>query len=191
MESLRDKYRGQAVNIVGSGASRQYMSYKHFDDGPIIALNKAGRTVENLNTINPVYIMFKDGGKRIKHHYTSEGMTYSSCDQICNNDYCMQYKPRKGSTLLLDSIESGCCFPGYSPRILFNCGELYLRFSLSSFFVALMIGRHMGCDRFNIISCDAIAGVSTDDVFYLEQARTAKIFLPHFNHRLITPTERN
>ena len=152
MESLKDKYKGQAVNLVGSGPSLEHVKKEHFMNGPVITINRAILSVELLNLDNHVYSMQKDGGEKKKYgrHNSNPACDHSpNCPDICG----LMRRPKK-ATLLVGKEESFNCLPDYQPRIVFHWGDLDLPHNEFSLLVALKLAQYMGCEKFNFISCD-------------------------------------
>ena len=187
MKSLYNKYEGQTVSIVGKGQSLQYLKPDHFVTGPVITLNESVLMVESLNLSNPIYSMQKDSGPYVKTENDDHGKFNPTCKYAPNcGDRCGGKTRPSYATLMLDVNESGCCFPDYPCRILFNTGELGLRWNLSTFFCALRMGAHFGCNKYRIICCDSIAGIDIEEA-YRDQYKVAQVFLPIIDHEFITP----
>ena len=197
MESLKNKHIGETLSIVGKGPSLQFLTRDHFEPGPIITMNQAIITVEDLDLPNPIYSMQKDGGPYATTYPMCDGNATCEYSGNCGDECGVIVRPRV-ATLLVHTYESRCCFPDYKPRVEFNVMWMGFKFHLSSFFVALRFGNHFGCTKYNIISCDAISGndnrtyiPNTRDKMktakYGEQKEIANVFLPHYQHKFITP----
>ena len=59
--SLKDRYPGQTLYIVGRGPSLAYLKPSHFGSGPIITINQAIQVVQDFKLPNDLYSMQKDG----------------------------------------------------------------------------------------------------------------------------------
>lgn len=187
MEQLKGAHQGQTVNIVGKGPSLRYLEKKHFGDGPVITLNHAILPVEALGLKNPVYSMQKDWGK-------------CSGDCAANIAKCVKVAPA-AATLLVSVHESAMCLPDYSPRLVFNLGDLGMPWNTASLFVAIAMAKYFGCEKYRLISCDAISGGdlrayepasgiidTASEAGYMQQKRVAhEKFLPKIDHEFITP----
>lgn len=200
MKSLKNKYEGQTISIVGSGPSIKYLKAEHIADGPVIAINRATVEVEALDIAGPVYSMQKDGnqqGKRKRpgdvfrnEHINSDCKYQNNCTGQCG----LMTRPTR-ATLLVHKHESLHCFSDYLPRLVFDWKELGLPCIECSTIIAIQIGKRMGCTKFRFVCCDAHA---TGDLYdrargkiepgYYEQRIHMKInFLPELDYEFVTP----
>jgi hypothetical protein len=57
---LRDRYIGETLRAIGSGASLAYLSREQIQAGPVVAINYAAYTIARLDISNTVYSLQKD-----------------------------------------------------------------------------------------------------------------------------------
>jgi len=153
MITLKNKYKGQTLNLVGSGPSGRYLKKDHFVSGPIIALNRAILSVDPFD-FKDVYSMQKDGGnRRISMDQTKLN---PNCDHSGDcGDICGAVIRPKKAILLVHNRESLYCFPDYKPRFVFSWEVLELPGNEFSMIFAIQIGKLFGCSGFRFISFDA------------------------------------
>lgn len=154
MITLREKYNDQTVWIVGKGPSLKNLKKEHFGDGPIITINQTIVPVEELDLLNPIYSLQKNGGP-LRHNIPGDNLSpdcYKECADICGN----MVRPKKAN-LVVHNLESYYCFENYSPRYVFFLEDFGLTVNRCSFVVAIGIGKLFGCSKFRFISFDAHA----------------------------------
>jgi hypothetical protein len=144
IEILKDKHKGKACYIVGTGPSILKLTETSFEiDCPIIAINRAGIVIEKLNITNPIYSMQKDGNA----FPYADGTTYTHC-------------PIKAA-LIIEVHTSKELFQEYSPRYIFNAETLrpnpygWQDFSANC---ALKIAEIFGCPGMKFMGMDAYWG---------------------------------
>lgn len=64
LEGVKLAFEGQHVWIVGKGPSLDYLTKRHFGEGPVVALNEAIHKVESLNLDNVTFALQQDAGLR-------------------------------------------------------------------------------------------------------------------------------
>ena len=152
MITLKNKYKGQILNIVGKGPSLRYLKTEHFIPGPIVTINHAIIAVEQFN-FDDVYSMQKDGGNR--RISLSQQDLNPSCEHSGDcGDTCGGMTRPKKATLLVHRHESLFCFPEYKPRVVFDWDLLGLPGNENSMIFSIQIGKLFGCTGFRFISFD-------------------------------------
>jgi len=193
LETLHKKYEGQTVSIIGSGPSIEHLELKHFEDDPVIAINRAVVKVEALAASGvDIYSLQKDGDQRgrLEYQRSSDCKYQENCQGQCG----LMVRPERAA-LIVHKHESNNCFPDYSPRFVFDWKYLGMPCNEFSMATAIQIGRFMGCAKFRFICCDAHA---TGDLRHGETGQVQNTYqgqrinikmnyLPDLDHEFITP----
>ncbi|MFH2075419.1 MAG: hypothetical protein ABIJ57_08750, partial [Pseudomonadota bacterium] len=154
MERLKNKYSGQICTLVGKGPSLEFLTKEHFVDGPVIAINHAGISVEALELPNDIYIMQKDGGHK-RRQFGNWANLIPDCDVSSECNDCEGIHKPKKAALLVHNRESLYCLLDYSPRHVMSWEVLGLSGNECSFIFAIQLAKLMGCVGFRFISFDA------------------------------------
>lgn len=198
MESLKDRHKGQAVWIVGKGPSLANLKASDIGEGPVITLNQAILAVEPLGLPNLVYSMQKDGGAR-RRPSNGEQNQCPDCDFSGQcGDTCGDMVRPKGAILLLHEHESKYCFPDYPKRHVLDWKAFGLSENVFSLILAVKLAQHMGCNKFNFISCDAHVngtsdcyvpgkGITHQDLKYICQRQGVTSIVEGLDCKWITP----
>jgi len=153
MEALRNKYKGQILNIVGKGPSLRFLKKDHFVPGPIVTINQAILAVEPFG-FEDLYSMQKDGGSRKIDK--GQWVLSSDCDYSDDCGYrCGAIIRPEKATLLVHDKESLYCFNDYSPRVVLDWLTLGLPGNENSMIFSIQLGKFFGCSGFRFISFDA------------------------------------
>jgi len=163
MKLLVNKFKDEAVWIVGKGPSLQYLRKEHILSGPIITLNQAILAVENLNFPNPIFSLQKDGGNKLIYDQATQSLICLHSPN-CGNS-CEDMVRPKEAFLMVDIHESLYCFPDYTPRLVYDWADFGMVENEFSLVIAIKIGQLMGCSKFVLVCCDAHAGGESDKLY--------------------------
>jgi len=193
INQLKNKHQNQTCQIIGKGPSLKYLTEQHIDDGPIITINDAIISVQELNMLNKVYSLQKDGG--IKRRGKTAGTLTADCDYRgqCGNHCGAMVRP-KHAGLILHQHESRYCFEDYPERYVFSLQELDLKHNENSITCALMLAKYMGCDKVRLLCCDVHANGNMrrlkDGKNYPEYKKQVSKLLPYlqdWDYEFVTP----
>ena len=181
IDEVHGMYAGKRLWIVGKGPSLLFLRHEHFmDDGPVITINEAILTVQELHLANPLYSLQKDGkpDKMVRPHNT-----------VC---LILQYPGFSEN-----------CFPQHPRRIHVTADELGFgdEVTVMSVRMCIAIGKRMGCTRMSLMCCDSIANSdmriydpkvgnvlpSGASGHYAAVIPTVKAELMNIEHEFITP----
>lgn len=137
VEILKGLYEGGTLHIVGKGPSLRHLRAEHFGDGPVMTMNEAILTVQELKLSNHIYSMQKDGL------------------------VSMMVRPSFYVTLILQGPGySEDWFPEHPKRLIVNpVDELgFEEDSVMSIRMCIALAKVMGCKRIIFLACDSLAG---------------------------------
>jgi len=142
IEFMRNRHVDQAVWIVGKGPSLQYLNAGYFGNGPIITINEAILSVQDLPLANTMYAMNKDG-----------------CRNEAKGHTCPMVEPWWDVNMILQAPGfSEHCFPNHPNRLWINPVD-DLGFDLPTVLsvrMCIAIAKLMGGNEINLISCDSL-----------------------------------
>ena len=185
MISLKNKYKGQPIYIIGKGPSLQYLTREMIGEGVVITINDAIAKIEELDIPNDVYAMEKDG------YYPNGINSHEPHDCSVHSIMPTRYP------VLLHRHESPNCVPDYFHRIIFDNKELGLEITDFSALSAIKLGELMGCDKFYLVSfdactmgdCNVYGGSNANDEGYKDQCRRMNPLLDNLDYEWITPSK--
>jgi len=141
------------VYIVGRGPSLEFLKKEHFQEGVVIALNRAIVKVNSLDLPNKVYSMQKDGEwEAMKYHKT--------CERDCRKCSLPRHPVDPGDAPMLVNFQSLHCFPEKN-RIVFSesrHSDLFGDTRNPSALVAIRLAKWMGAKEIVMVCCDSIVG---------------------------------
>lgn len=136
------KYAGETAWIVGKGPSLANLRAEHFGEGPVIAINEAILTVQELGLVNPLWGMNKDG-----------------CRNEARGHACTMVQPHQDVTMILQAPGfSEYCFPTHPYRLFVNpVRELgFEQPSVMSIRMCIAIAKLMLCSKIMVVCCDSL-----------------------------------
>lgn len=159
LESLRDAFKNQQVQIIGKGPSLAKVTDAIFSIGPIICINESIRIIENI--VRPNFVIQYDGRLR---------------------ENCLP----KFATMLLGTGAKGW-YIGLKNKIIFDpLRDFKIPYGSLSAIYALHFGKLMGCINARMIGFDGcINGIITYDSRlgtverYVHEKKTGERFLTH------------
>lgn len=168
-----DELKGTAkrVYIVGRGESLQHLKAEHFDDGVIIALNRAVVKVRELGLKNKVYSMQKDGNYK------------TPCNNDCYNCPLKQVDPMDYT--LLVNWQSQSCFKDKDRIWMRDFAELG-NTKLPSAVVAIRLAKYMGAEEIVMVCFDSVMGNYNG---YDPVTKQVEYYQPYSNHWKLTEVE--
>jgi hypothetical protein len=194
--SLKDKYAGQTLWVVGKGPSLAYLTPDHIGAGPVIAINESIVTVQEFGLPNDLYSIQKDG---------CDGWNQTNmCRDRCEMHPPMVEPRDPRVTVILQR-------PGYSEKCLPDYpNKLYITPTADltgieydtemSVVMCVELGRQiMGCARVALLCFDSFNGdyrtyyVMRDEydlrsgAFYEYAVRRLKAIFETYPHTLIIP----
>lgn len=153
--SLKDRYVGQTLYIVGKGPSLAYLTGSHFGPGPVITINEAIEVVQKFNLVNDVYSMQKDG---------CDGWNVgNTCKDVCEMHIPMVKPSDERITVVLQRPGySQDCLPDYPNKLYMTPTEDLEGVehpSEMSVVLCVEIGRQvMGCSQVILLCFDSFRG---------------------------------
>jgi len=132
---LKPIFEDKTCYIIGKGPSLNYLSEKHFKDGPIIAINEAIHKVETINVSNPLYMIQQDTSLK---------------------DGC---RPKFATVIIASTAASW--YADYKRKIVFSRNNLGIPVGVTSEY-AVSIAVTLGVKRIEFLCFDAVVNGNTE-----------------------------